>query len=62
VNASFDPHDDPANVLEVLVPDQLRERLKVLDRQQRAVRILLRAAIAREKNQDKPPAPKGGAA
>ena len=62
MNAPVDPHLDPASVLEVLVPDQLRERLKVLQRQIDATRVLLRAAVARERNQDRPEAGKKGVA
>jgi hypothetical protein len=40
---------DPAALVDSLSPDQLRARLKELDRQMRATKILLRAAIARER-------------
>jgi hypothetical protein len=40
---------DPVALIDRLEPDLIRERLTELDRQTRALRVLLRAAIARER-------------
>jgi hypothetical protein len=40
---------DPVALVDRLEPDAIRERLGELDRQVRALRVLLRAAIARER-------------
>jgi hypothetical protein len=40
---------DPVTLVDRLEPDAIRERLVELDRQSRALRVLLRAAVARER-------------
>jgi hypothetical protein len=40
---------DPVLFLDQLQPDAIRERLVELERQSRALRVLLRAAVARER-------------
>jgi hypothetical protein len=40
---------NPAALIETLEPDQIRYQIAELDRQQRALRVLLRAAVARER-------------
>jgi hypothetical protein len=40
---------DPVGLVDQLEPDLIRDRLADLDRQSRALRVLLRAAIARER-------------
>jgi hypothetical protein len=40
---------DPVALVDQLEPDALRAQLAELDRQSRALRVLLRAAIARER-------------
>jgi hypothetical protein len=47
------PPDDAVEFVERLEPEALREQLRQLDRQSRAVRTLLRAVIARERALDK---------
>jgi hypothetical protein len=42
---------DPITVVESLNPDSLREQLAALDRQQSALRVLLRAALARRRDE-----------
>lgn len=42
---------DPTSIVESLDPEQLQQRLRQLDREQAAVRILLRAARARCRGQ-----------
>ncbi len=49
----MDATTDPVNLVDNLDPDALRQRLRELERQQRAVRVLLRAAVAREKKLDR---------
>ncbi|HEV3340502.1 MAG TPA: hypothetical protein VG125_09095, partial [Pirellulales bacterium] len=41
---------DPAKMLDTLDADAISERLAELDRQSRALRVLLRAARARQRN------------
>jgi hypothetical protein len=41
---------DAASIIDGLDPAALRRQLAELERQQRAVRVLLRAAVAREKS------------
>lgn len=43
------PPPDPAELIESLDPDAIRERLMRLHRQDKALRVLLRAAIARRR-------------
>jgi hypothetical protein len=45
---------DPATLLDNLDPEQIIERLQELDRESRALRILLRVARLRERNQRTP--------
>ena len=40
---------DPATLLDSLDPEQLRQQLEELDRQQSALRVLLRAALVRQR-------------
>jgi hypothetical protein len=40
---------DPAALIESLNPQTIRERLAELDRQVRALRVLLRSALARQR-------------
>jgi hypothetical protein len=40
---------DPVAMIDQLEPDAIRQRIADLDRQSRALRVLLRAAIARER-------------
>jgi hypothetical protein len=40
---------DPVALVDALEPDVIRERIADLDRQSRALRVLLRAAVARER-------------
>jgi hypothetical protein len=40
---------DPVALVDALEPDVIRERIADLDRQIRALRVLLRAAVARER-------------
>ncbi|HEX5271457.1 MAG TPA: hypothetical protein VFW33_13265 [Gemmataceae bacterium] len=40
---------DPVAMVDSLEPDAIRARLADLDRQSRALRVLLRAAVARER-------------
>ena len=40
---------DPISLIESLDPSELRSRLELLDRQQSALRVLLRAALARQR-------------
>ncbi len=42
---------DPVALVDALEPDAIRSRLADLDRQSRALRVLLRAAIARERRE-----------
>jgi hypothetical protein len=57
---------DPVTLVDRLEPEALRERLRDLDRQSRAIRVLLRAAVARERQDLRRKAisvaPQGGAA
>jgi hypothetical protein len=41
---------DPAALIEALDPDLIRDRLAELDRQSRALRVLLRTAVARQRS------------
>lgn len=41
---------DPAAMIEALDPETIRDHLIELDRQSRALRVLLRAAIARRRS------------
>jgi hypothetical protein len=43
------PSTDPIAFVDELDPDVIRERLDDLDRQSRALRVLLRAALARRR-------------
>jgi hypothetical protein len=55
------PSTDPVALVESLEPGVLRTRIAELDRQARALKILLRAAVAREKRRTAPtPVPTGG--
>jgi hypothetical protein len=47
----FQPTTDPAALVDSLDAEAIRERLDVLERQAKALRVLLRAALARERNQ-----------
>jgi hypothetical protein len=40
---------DPVSLIERIDPDAIRERLADLDRQTRALRVLLRSALARQR-------------
>jgi hypothetical protein len=40
---------DPVALLESLDPDRIREELDELDRRSRALRVLLRSAVARQR-------------
>lgn len=54
---------DPVALIEHLEPDALRRQIAELDRQRRALVILLRAAVARERRGpqgDAQPAAEGG--
>jgi hypothetical protein len=53
--------DDPLALVERLDPETLRERIRELDRQRRALAVLLRAAVARERTLARPPAVTGPA-
>ncbi len=46
---------DPVAMVDALNPDAIRSRLVELDRQSRALRVLLRAAVARERALDHKP-------
>jgi hypothetical protein len=53
--ALYDAHMDtvdPVSVIDSLDPNELRERLHELDRQQPALRVLLRAALARQRDRE----------
>jgi hypothetical protein len=57
------PHNlSPADLLDSLDPDAIAARLDELDRESRALRVLLRSARARRRGQGRPPAeaPEGG--
>jgi hypothetical protein len=41
---------NPVELVESLVADEIRQRLIELDHQERALRVLLKAAVAREKH------------
>jgi hypothetical protein len=41
---------DPVALVDGLEPDAIRSRIAELDRQSRALRVLLRAAVARERD------------
>jgi hypothetical protein len=43
------PPSDPAAFIESLNPQTIREQLAELDRQARALRVLLRSALARQR-------------
>jgi hypothetical protein len=43
------PRSDPAALIESLNPQTIRERLAELDCQARALRVLLRSALARQR-------------
>jgi hypothetical protein len=45
----MDAISDPVGLVDSLEPDVIRARINELDRQGRALRVLLRAAIARER-------------
>ena len=47
---------DPVALVDGLEPDAIRWRIAELDRQSRALRVLLRAAVARERNKQHPQA------
>jgi hypothetical protein len=42
---------DPTALLDALDPEALRDRLHALEREARALRVLLRAALARQRHQ-----------
>jgi hypothetical protein len=44
---------DPAALIESLDPDAIREELAELDRRSRALRVLLRSAVARQRAADR---------
>ncbi len=44
---------DPVAIVDSLEPDDLRERIAGLDRRSRALRVLLRAVVARERARDR---------
>jgi hypothetical protein len=48
---------DPAALVEQLDPEAIRDRLHELGRQARALRVLLRAALTRQKDADRPRRP-----
>jgi hypothetical protein len=50
------PHTDPITLVDELDPDVIRARLTELDRQTQALRVLLRAALARQRCRPKPAA------
>jgi hypothetical protein len=50
---------DPVALVDQLEPDAIRTRLAELDRQSRALRVLLRAAVARERRRQAPVTPEG---
>ena len=61
----MDMNADPVAMVDQLEPDVIRARLVELDRQSRALRVLLRAAVARERvahRRAAPPLPAGGQA
>ena len=45
---------DPAKLIANLDPDAIRSRLADLDAEESALRVLLRAALARRRGRDKP--------
>jgi hypothetical protein len=47
--------DDPLALVEALEPQAIRERLQDLGRQERALRVLLRSALARQPRAGAPP-------
>ena len=49
---------DPLKVLAELTPERIRERLQELDREVRALRILLRSALARQHAETRRTSPK----
>lgn len=48
-NGSMENTNDPTRLIESLDAGELRQRLRDLDHQQRALRVLLRAALARDR-------------
>jgi hypothetical protein len=51
---------DPVSLVDSLEPEALRARLRDLENQSRAVKVLLRAAVAREKRRALPAPVPGG--
>jgi hypothetical protein len=45
---------DAVALIEALDPDELRAELRELDKRSRALRVLLRAAVARERRRERP--------
>ena len=50
----------PAELIEGLEPDAIRQRLAELDAEQSALRVFLRAALARSRSRDRKPKDSGG--